>query len=387
MKAKIIISSFFILSSIFIYAQSTMNIFQNNGKILNIPINTIDSITYTLIKSDSTPVIKNVTLQQIPTTNGINIKFKIVVSSIAPVDWLNSSFYGPSGNLYGGGSGVQFTEITKGIWEYTRTDFVSKWSPSGEYYYTGLSVKNASELTSKVWGNTVSTKIVNTEVATSPIIENVSLTQVTTSNGTSIQFKITVASNAPVNWLNSSFYGPSGNIFGGGSGVNFTEVSSGIWEYTRTDFVSKWSPSGEYYYSGISVKNQGELTSKIWTNSVTTKITNKEVASTPVIQKIILDKINVTDGTNISLKISVASNAPVNWLNSSFYGPSGNLSGGGSGVNFTEISSGIWEYTRTDFVSKWSPSGEYFYSGISVENEGKLKSATWSSPLKTSIKN
>ena len=148
MKAKIIISSFFILSSIFIYAQSTMNIFQNNGKILNIPINTIDSITYTLIKSDSTPVIKNVTLQQIPTTNGINIKFKIVVSSIAPVDWLNSSFYGPSGNLYGGGSGVQFTEITKGIWEYTRTDFVSKWSPSGEYYYTGLSVKNASELTS-----------------------------------------------------------------------------------------------------------------------------------------------------------------------------------------------------------------------------------------------
>ena len=77
------------------------------------------------------------------------------------MDWLNSSFYGPSGNLYGGGSGVQFTETSAGIWEYTRTDFVSEWSPSGEYYYTGISVKNAGEITSTVWSNTVSTKIVN----------------------------------------------------------------------------------------------------------------------------------------------------------------------------------------------------------------------------------
>jgi hypothetical protein len=386
MRTKVTIL-FSMLYSLFFYAQSTMNIHQNNGDVLKIPLNTIDSVTYTIFNSDNTPIIQSVTIEQIPALNGTNIKFKIVVSSISPVDWLNSSFYGPSGNLYGGGSGIQFSETSKGIWEYTRTDFVSKWSPSGEYYYSGISVKNAAELTSKVWSYKVSTKITNSEIATTPIIQNVSLQQSSTSNGTDVKFNIIVASNAPVDWLNSSFYGPNGNIYGGGSGIQFSETSKGIWEYTRTDFVSKWSPSGEYYYNGISVKNQGELKSNVWSKPVSIKITNLEIAKTPVIKSITLEKVSKTDGTDIKLKIIVESNAPVNWLNSSFYGPSGNLSGGGSGVMFTETSKGIWEYNRTDFVSKWSPSGEYYYSGVSVENEGKLKSTVWTGSLKTSIMN
>jgi len=274
MKTKIYLFALIFMSAFGIQAQTIMNIHQSNGTVLQIPLNTIDSITYTINNNANNPIIQSVTLQQVPTTGGTNILFKIIVASNAPVDWLNSNFYGPSGNLYGGGSGVQFTETSTGIWEYTRTDFVSEWSPSGEYYYTGISVKNAGELTSAVWSSPVSTNITNSVTATTPVIQSVTLQQVPVTGGTNILFKIVVASNAPVDWLNSSFYGPSGNLYGGGSGVQFTETSTGIWEYTRTDFVSEWAPSGEYYYTGISVENAGELTSTVWPNPVTTTIVN-----------------------------------------------------------------------------------------------------------------
>ena len=265
---------FSMLYSLFFYAQSTMNIHQNNGDVLKIPLNTIDSVTYTIFNSDNTPIIQSVSLQQSSTSNGTDVKFNIIVASNAPVDWLNSSFYGPNGNIYGGGSGIQFSETSKGIWEYTRTDFVSKWLPSGEYYYNGISVKNQGELKSNVWSKPVSIKITNLEIAKTPVIKSITLEKVSKTDGTDIKLKIIVESNAPVNWLNSSFYGPSGNLSGGGSGVMFTETSKGIWEYNRTDFVSKWSPSGEYYYSGVSVENEGKLKSTVWTGSLKTSIMN-----------------------------------------------------------------------------------------------------------------
>jgi hypothetical protein len=387
MNMKAYILSIAIMSVLGIQAQTIMNIHKSNGTILEIPLNTIDSITYTINNNANNPIIQSVTLKQVPTTGGTNILFKIVVASNAPVDWLNSNFYGPSGNLYGGGSGVQFTETSAGIWEYTRTDFVSEWSPSGTYYYTGISVKNAGELTSTVWSSAVTTNITNSVTATAPVIQNVTLQQVPTTGGTNILFKVVVASNAPVDWINSSFYGPSGNLYGGGSGVQFTETSAGIWEYTRTDFVSEWSPSGEYYYTGISVKNAGEITSTVWSSKVSINIKNSVTATTPIIQSVTLQQVPITGGTNILFKIIVASNAPVDWLNSSFYGPSGNLYGGGSGVQFTETSAGIWEYTRTDFVSEWSPSGEYYYTGISVKNAGEITSTVWSNTVTTKIVN
>ena len=271
---KTIYSILFLIIGLSGFSQNTMNIHKTDGTILQILLNDIDSITYTINNSSDIPVIQSVTISQEATTGGTNIIFTIVVESNAPVDWINRSFYGPNGNIYGGGSGVQFTETSTGIWEYTRTDFISEWAPSGEYYYSNISVENAGELESEVWASPVTTTITNPQTATTPVIQSVTISQEATTGGTNIIFTIVVESNAPVDWINRSFYGPNGNIYGGGSGVQFTETSTGIWEYTRTDFVSEWAPSGEYYYSNISVENAGELESDIWPNSVTTTITN-----------------------------------------------------------------------------------------------------------------
>ena len=48
MKVKILISSILLMSSAFLHAQTVMNIHQNNGTMLQLPLNTIDSITYTI---------------------------------------------------------------------------------------------------------------------------------------------------------------------------------------------------------------------------------------------------------------------------------------------------------------------------------------------------
>ena len=220
-----------------------------------------------------------------------------------------------------------------------------------------------------------------------PIIQSVSINQESATGGTNVIFSIVVESNAPVDFLNSSFNGPNGNIFGGGVGTTFTETSSGIWEYTTTYFVSEWAPSGLYYFSNISVENEGELQSAVWPNEVATTITNPETAMTPIIQSVSINQESATGGTNVIFSIVVESNAPVDFLNSSFNGPNGNIFGGGVGTTFTETSSGIWEYTTTYFVSEWAPSGLYYFSNISVENEGELQSAVWPNEVATTITN
>ena len=48
MKTKITLLLALVLSSLFISAQTVMNIHQSNGTILQLPLNTIDSITYTI---------------------------------------------------------------------------------------------------------------------------------------------------------------------------------------------------------------------------------------------------------------------------------------------------------------------------------------------------
>jgi uncharacterized protein (TIGR02145 family) len=48
MNTKILISTILMMSSLFLRAQTIMNIHQSNGVVLQIPLNTIDSITYTI---------------------------------------------------------------------------------------------------------------------------------------------------------------------------------------------------------------------------------------------------------------------------------------------------------------------------------------------------
>ncbi|MDD3269681.1 MAG: hypothetical protein PHX14_10195 [Syntrophomonadaceae bacterium] len=200
------------------------------------------------------------------------------------------------------------------------------------------------------------------------------MTNQVTTEDTILTVTITVTSNSPVNWLNKAFYGPNGNIYGGGSGVSFTETLPGIWEYTRTDTISKYAPSGKYYYSNISVENEGQMESDVWPNELSIDIVNSITPEKPVITAVNMTNQVTTEGTKLMVTITVTSNSPVNWLNKNFYGPNGNIYGGGSGVSFTEKWPGVWEYTRIDTISKYAPSGKYYYNNISVENEGQMES-------------
>ena len=48
MKTKNLLIIMMVISSLMLNAQTIMNIHQNNGTVLQIPLNTIDSITYTI---------------------------------------------------------------------------------------------------------------------------------------------------------------------------------------------------------------------------------------------------------------------------------------------------------------------------------------------------
>ena len=48
MKTKILLLTIMAISSLMMNAQTIMNIHQSNGTVLQIPLNTIDSITYTI---------------------------------------------------------------------------------------------------------------------------------------------------------------------------------------------------------------------------------------------------------------------------------------------------------------------------------------------------
>src|SRR5215210_3138133 len=89
-----------------------------------------------------------------------------------------------------------------------------------------------------------------------------------------------------ISWLHSSFDGPNGNIYGGGRGVTFTQVSDGVWLYLLTQHISPWSPSGEYRFSEISVGNEGQLGSADYSNPPTIYVTNAKAATKPVITSV-----------------------------------------------------------------------------------------------------
>jgi len=97
-----------------------------------------------------------------------------------------------------------------------------------------------------------------------PIIQAVTVSPTEIVNGGEVTLTVIAKSNAPVNWLSRSLDGPNGNIYGGGSGVTFTNVGDDLWKYKRTHTISEWDPSGTYTYSRISVKNEGQLTSDEW---------------------------------------------------------------------------------------------------------------------------
>jgi len=368
---------------------TTMNIHRTDGTILYLPLNTIDSITYTVDKDVNCPRITNVQVSQQEVEGGTNFTFRITVESKYQVNWLDLCLEGPNGNIYGGGSGANFTQIGSNVWEHVHTDFISEYMPNGEYRYYCIRVENSGSYRSETWPSEPTLTITtHTHAATKPTIADVTLTQQSVSGGTNLNLSVVATSNAPLDFFSSSLDGPNGSIYGGGSGVRFTEISEGVYRYDHTDFISEWMPNGEYYYSHISVESVAGLESDAWAGEVKTTITGHKTGITaPVINSVTLTKQAVSGGTNLSVKIVATSNAPVEWLTICLESPNGSIYGGGNGRNFTEIAAGVYEYTQVDFISSDYPSGKYTYSCIQVENAAGLESEVWSQPVETTIIN
>ena len=323
------------------------------------------------------PIIQSVTVSPTEIVNGGEVTLTVIAKSNAPVNWLSSRLDGPNGNIYGGGSGVTFTNVGDDLWKYERTHTISEWDPSGTYTYSRISVENEGQLTSDEWGP-VSFNVTNDHVAYKPIIQSVTVSPTEIVNGGEVTLTVIAKSNAPVNWLSSRLDGPNGNIYGGGSGVTFTDIGDDLWKHEHWPYtVSEWDPSGTYTYSRISVENEGQLTSDEW-GPVSFNVTNDHVAYKPIIQSVTVSPTEIVNGGEVTLTVIAKSNAPVNWLSSRLDGPNGNIYGGGSGVTFTDIGDDLWKHEHWPYtVSEWDPRGTYTYSRISVENEGQLTSDEW----------
>ena len=334
-------------------------------------------------------------------TNGGKVKIKIGANSNAPVNWVNTMWDSPEKNLEGGGSGVSFTKISNGYWEYERVYEISAFQPSGEYKWS-ISVGNAAELESET--KTVSVNVSNTAMAEKPTIKNAYFETIglTSGNGGSATLKIFAESKSPISFLSLSLDGPNDNIEGGGCGVTFNKISDNSYSYSRTWNFSKWDPNGIYTLRNLVITAEGDIDSDPY-GDLTFEIKNNSEASTPVITNIEIRKCstpygnyessningttisaaNLNGNLNLALVITATSDAPINWRNSSFYGPTVNLNGGGSSITSTKISENTWQIVLYDSVSSpyYAPKGKYYWNGISVRNEGRKTSNVWNEEL------
>jgi hypothetical protein len=224
--------------------------------------------------SGAQPVIISASATPSALFDGGTITLTVVASSASPVNFLSGSFSGPGGNIWGGGSGARFVETSPGTWTHSRTDTISPFAPSGTYSYTGLTVENQAQLTSTPWPSPVSVTVTNTRTSGPPVIVSATATPSALFDGGTITLTVVATSQAPVEYLSGSFGGPGGNIWGGGSGARFVETSPGTWTHSRTDTISRFAPSGTYSYTGLTVRNQSQLSSTPWSSPVNVSVTN-----------------------------------------------------------------------------------------------------------------
>jgi hypothetical protein len=233
------------------------------------------------------------------------------------------------------------------------------------------------------------------------------------TNGGKVRVSVRVNSNAPVNWVNTSWDSPTSNLEGGGSGMSyqtlgncpatdlaqsgstFCEHSLGYWTWYRDYTISAFQPSGTYKWA-ISVKNAAELTSR--TAEVSIDVVNDQSADKPSVVDVALvapSSLTSGGGGTVELQILASSTVPVSWRNYTYDGPSGNVEGGGSGLTFTECSaftssvpslcsgkgSGYWYSSETRTLSQYSENGTYSFHSISVKNDGNLTSNQYPTPV------
>jgi hypothetical protein len=69
MKKRINLIALLLISSVVLHAQTIMNIHQSNGTVLQIPLNTIDSITYTIPNSGNLATLSTLAIGNITSTS------------------------------------------------------------------------------------------------------------------------------------------------------------------------------------------------------------------------------------------------------------------------------------------------------------------------------
>ena len=337
--------------------------------------------------------------------NGGKVKIKIGVNSNAPVNVLNTNWNSPEQNLEGGGGTQPFDNVSNGYWEYEKIYTISAFQPSGEYTWE-FSVGNAAMLTSA--SQSVSMQVQNDQAAEKPVILEASIetSELSSGNGGTATLTLSAESIAPLNYLTYELDGPLGSIEGGGGTAAFEKVDETHYTYSKTWTFSKWDANGTYTLRKLTVSSEADLSSEPYAD-LSFVISNNQEADMPVITKIELHKCISEDGScaeyeaddinqstisaadfegknlELVLVITATSNAPINWVDSAFEGPTTNLQGGGGWNPFTQISENTWQLAYYHKIDSpyYAPKGKYYWHKISVGNEGRKYSDTWTGEL------
>ena len=360
--------------------------------------------------------------------NGGVARLVLKANSNAPLNWFNYTWDGPASNLLGGGNGSSyflkdhcpnlnapsgFCELSRGYWVFIQDYTINAFQPSGKYTWT-ISVRNAAELVSRHLDTSLN--VTNTgSTSVKPVLLDLAITpdaNLTLGAGGQVKVEILAQSETPVNWLNRSLNGPNSNAYGGGSGMTFDECSianpkpslcgsngAGYYYATFIDTFDNWRENGSYSYQDFSVQNASNLTSLPFMQARAFSISGNTVATNPVITSAHVYLVssygddplatgslitgtclvNSVQGSTLTAALVLninSSNAPINWLNTSFYGPTSNLEGGGSGITATDLGGGNFRVIKYNQVSapSFAPEGSYYFAGMSVKNAGNKTS-------------
>jgi hypothetical protein len=238
------------------------------------------------------------------------------------------------------------------------------------------------------------------------------------TGGGTVRVRLRVNSNAPVNWIDSSWDSPVTNLEGGGNGavpkkygtcptVEFSqgartpcEHSPGYWTWYRDYQISPHQPSGTYSWT-MSVKNAAELSSR--TAKASLAVTNAAASTTkPTIttaQLAVDAGLGSGSGGTVKLQVLAQSATTINWLNKTLDGPTTNIEGGGGGATFSQcptltmsppaLCSGkgndYWYHAETRTFTQYSENGTYIFHGLSVQTDSNITSDAYSTSLKFSL--
>jgi hypothetical protein len=220
--------------------------------------------------------------------------------------------------------------------------------------------------------------------------------------GNSARMKLTIYSNAPLNFISTIWNSPVGNIIGGGQGANycshpcgsnasrtFNEKSRGHWTYEEAFEVSTFRPSGTYSWEA-SVQSTAQLESR--SRSATLEVVGgNDQMQKPTVVDVAVKTSGNGNGQPVlaTLKVLSQSAAPVTFLSSVLDGPTRNVYGGGMGTTFTECSTmngladdhlcknrgaGYWYAESQETLGAWAENGIYSYKMISVHDASGLES-------------